>query len=253
MQKKLIVANWKMNPASLKEAESIWRGTMKVAKGIKSARVIICPPTPYLYLSKKLKGPIVLGAQDVFQDMEGAHTGEVSAYMLKSLGVTYTMVGHSDKRKEGDTNAIINQKITSLLKVGIIPVLCVGENARDESGEYLLFVKEQLHECLQGIPKSQMKNIVITYEPTWSISTNPNAREDTPQDLLEMSIYIRKILSDIFSSQVAKDALILYGGSVNENNSREFLWQGDVDGVLVGHASLSPKNFGLIIASAEKQ
>jgi len=251
--KKLIIANWKMNPKSLLEAESLWKKIIAVSKNSKNALVVVCPPFPFLPLGKKLKSKsVATGAQDVFRDPLGAHTGEVSASMLTSLGVRYVIIGHSDKRKEGDTNAIVNQKMITALKAKIEPILCIGESVRDDNGFYLGFIKNQIHECLAHIPKNQVKNIIIAYEPIWSISTNPNAIEDTPEDSMEMSIFIRKVLSDSLSPTVAKDIRIIYGGSINDKNAEGFLSRGGVSGVLVGGASLDPKKFNSIINSGGK-
>jgi triosephosphate isomerase (TIM) len=242
--KKLVVANWKMNPASLKEAESLWTSIAKSNKPTRDAEIVVCPSFPYLYVSKKLKFKnITLGAQDVSSDAEGAHTGEVSASMLASLGVKYVIVGHSDNRKAGDTNEVVNKKILQALKSKLKVILCIGESTRDDHGFYLSFLKTQIHECFAGVSRAQLANIVIAYEPIWSISTNPNAVEDTPADSLEISIFILKTLSDIFSTSSAKDVRILYGGSVNEINAQSFLEHGGVSGVLVGRASLDPKKF----------
>ena len=242
-----------MNPKSLLEAESLWKKIIAASKNSKNSEVVVCPPFPFLPLGKKLKSKsVAIGAQDVFRDPEGAHTGEVSVSMLSSLNVRYVILGHSDKRKEGDTNAVVNQKIITTLKSKMEPVLCIGENVRDDNGFYLGFIKNQIHECLANIPKNQVKNIIIAYEPIWSISTNPNATEDTPEDSMEMSIFIRKVLSDSFSPTVAKDIRIIYGGSVNDKNALGFLSHGGVSGVLVGGSSLDPKKFESIINSMNK-
>lgn len=251
---KIVIANWKMNPESLEEARELWKGVVSNLKNIKNTEVVICPPAPFLFLgankgSNKKSRPVSLGAQDVFWESSGAHTGEISSSMISSMGASYAIVGHSDKRSAGDTNKIVNKKVLSLLRCKIFPVLCIGESARDDDGAYLRFIKNQIEECLSGVSSSQLPYIIIAYEPIWSISTNPNAKEDTPQDLLEMVIFIRKVISDIFSPKVAKEIRIIYGGSVNEKNASEFFKYGGVTGALVGHASLNAGKFIKIIKS----
>ncbi|MEI6660315.1 MAG: triose-phosphate isomerase [bacterium] len=248
--KYLIVANWKMNPASRKEATALWKNIS--AESAKNTEVVICPPYPFLSLKKDLKDKkLILGAQDVSADVSGAHTGEVSASMLADTGVKYVIIGHSDRRAKGDTNEVVNKKILCALKAGLKPIVCIGENTRDDHGFYLHFIKTQIDECFRGVSKAQLQDITIAYEPIWSISTNPNAKEDTPSDSLEMSIFILKTMSDIFSTSAAKDVRIIYGGSVNEKNAESFLLHGGVSGALVGRASLDAKKFIKIINSAK--
>jgi triosephosphate isomerase len=250
LMKKLIIANWKMNPQSVKEVEGLFKSVMNGVKTAKNTQVVVCPPFPYLYIAKKFKSQkVVLGAQDVFQESAGAHTGEVSAGMLANLGVKYVIIGHSDRRAQGDTNHIVSQKVMNALKEGMKPLLCVGEQSRDEHGVYLAFIQTQLHECLAGVSKAQIQNVIIAYEPIWSISTTPNSQEDTPADCLEMTIFIRKVLSDMCGASTAKDIYILYGGSVNEKNFSDFIIHGGADGLLVGRASLDVKKFNKIIGT----
>lgn len=243
---KIVIANWKMNPQSTKEAEVIFGTVSKEIKKIKNTKVIICPPFPFLFLSKKFKNKkIILGAQNTSEKPEGSFTGDVSPLMLSNMGVKNVIVGHSERRKQGENNKIINEKILNLLKYKLSPILCVGESDRDHDGSYLSFVEGQIKECLVGISSSQIKNIIIAYEPIWAIGKD-RVREATKEEFLEMKIFIKKIISDIYNSKIAHEIPILYGGSVNPLNAKSFIEEG-ADGLLVGRDSLNPKKFIAII------
>jgi triosephosphate isomerase (TIM) len=248
--KKLIVGNWKMNPQSAKEAETLLKSIGKEISSIKNAEIIICAPFPFLPLFKKLKiKKIAIGAQDVFYEPNGAFTGEISSSMLKDMGVSYIIVGHSERRALGDTNEIVNKKLVAVLKAKMTPILCIGEDVRNNDASYLAIVKSQLVACLKDIQKQNLKNIVIAYEPVWALSSTVNRHDATPHDFEEMKIFIRKILTDLYSSSTAASVRILYGGSVNKDNALGFLAVG-ASGLLPGKASLMPKNFGSIIGIA---
>jgi len=246
---KIIIANWKMNPGTFKESESILKGISIQIKNIKNIKVIICPPFPFLFIFKKVKSnKIYIGAQNVSKDSEGSHTGEVSPRMLKDIGVSYVIVGHGECRSRGETNNIVNEKILNLLKSKLSPVLCVGESKRDNDGFYLSFVSDQIKECLKDIPRVQMKNIIIAYEPLWAIGKSA-VREATKEEFIEMKIFIRKVISDIYDSKVAHGVPVLYGGSVNKDNAFYFANEGGADGLLVGRDSINPKKFGAILSA----
>lgn len=249
MVKKLIIGNWKMNPQSLKEAEILFRDINKIAKDSKGASIVVCPPFPFLSIYNKQKyKKIVLGSQDVSIEEVGSHTGEVSAKMLASSGVSYVIVGHSERRSIGETNNIINKKLTNILKAKMSPILCVGEITRDNNGEYLKFIKDQIQESLVNISKAQLGNIIIAYEPIWAIGANAE-REATAEEFIEIKIFIRKVISDIYGAKTAHNTKVLYGGSVNPKNSKEFLHHGGADGLLVGRDSLVVRKLNLIIKS----
>ncbi len=248
--KKLIVANWKMNPKSQKEAEILFKNITKGVKNIKNTEIVVC--LSFLFLSgiKKLKNKkIILGAQNVASEQSGAYTGEISSEMLYDAGVKYVIVGHSERRALGETNEIINKKLIQSLKSKLIPILCVGESVRSHDGFYLAQVREQLSLCLLGIPKNQIKQVVIAYEPVWALSSTSDRHDATPHDFEEMKIYIRKILSDIFGQNMVSSVRIIYGGSANKDNAESFLAIG-ADGLLPGKASLDYKNFIKIVEIA---
>ncbi|MEK7585747.1 MAG: triose-phosphate isomerase [Patescibacteria group bacterium] len=252
MSRKLIVGNWKMNPQSFKDAEVLFKGVSQAVKDVKGTDIVICPPSLFLSIARKFKNKkIALGAQDVFYEQSGAYTGEISTSMLRDLGVRYVIVGHSERRSLGETDSIANKKLLAILKAKLTPILCVGEWARSHDGSYLQVVKEQLLSCLGGVPKNQIKNIVIAYEPVWALSSTANRYDATPHDFEEMKIYIRKTLTDMFGSSTALSVRILYGGSANKDNAESFLKAG-ADGLLPGKASLDPQNFGAIVKIASK-
>jgi len=235
-----------MNPGSLKEAQVIFNDILKMVKGLKNTEIIICPPSLFLSIGDKLKiKNISLGAQNVFEEMNGAYTGEVSTKMLSSLGVKYVILGHSERRNLGETNKIINKKILATLKEKLLPILCIGENTRDNNGFYLAFIKHQIIECLANIPKAQIKNIIIAYEPIWAIGDKA-INEATKDEFIEIQIFIKKIIADIYDIKTANTIKIIYGGSVHSSNAKEFI-DGGADGLLVGRDSLSPKKFKEII------
>ncbi len=244
MAKKIIIGNWKMNPRTEKEA-------IKLAKASDFRDVVLCVPFIFLSAVKKVLKRAKLGAEDVAWGDVGAMTGEISAGMLYNLGVKYVILGHSERRALNESNLDVNKKIKAALASGLVPILCVGESVRDESHSYFNLVKTQLEECLDGVKKTSIAKIIVAYEPVWAISTTANRKDATPADSLEMSIFIRKILSDKFGSDAGKTRII-YGGSANEKDAREFLENGGVDGLLPGRASLDPKKFAEIIKIAEK-
>ena len=252
MSKKMIIANWKMNPLILKDAEKLYAGIAKEISQIKKTDIVICPPFVYLEKLKKLSKKIYLGAQDAFYGETGAFTGEVSASMLANIGVRYVILGHSERRALGENNEIVNKKLKATISAGLLPILCVGENERDENHEYFNFVKKQLLECINGIPKNLLYKIIIAYEPVWALSSTPNRRDATSADSKEMTIFIRKIISDKLGTGMKMPRMI-YGGSVNSKDAGEFLEHGGVDGLLVGKASLDVKKFTDIIKIAENE
>ena len=250
MSKKLVIANWKMNPQSFKEAEKLFTNIVKDIPSLKKTEVVICPPFVYLEKLRKISRKFFLGAQNIFWEEKGAYTGEISAEMLDSISVKYVILGHSERRALGENNDNVNKKIKVALSVGFKPIICIGEKERDENHEYFNIVKTQILECLNGISKNLISKMIITYEPVWSISTTINRKDETPEDFFEMSIFIRKVLADKFGIKTEMPRII-YGGSVNEKNAGDFINHKGVDGVLVGNASLYPEKFSEIIKICE--
>lgn len=233
--KNLIAANWKMNPASKKEAKEIFEA---IKKGVKktSAEVVVCPPFVFL---PELKG-LALGAQNMFYEDKGAFTGEISAGMLKDLGVEYVIVGHSERRKYfGETDETVNKKIKKALEVGLKVIFCIGETAaeRDAGGKNEV-LERQIKKGLDGI--NNLENINIAYEPVWAIGTGNNCSVEETKESLD---FIRKF--------VKPDSRILYGGSVKSENSGDYIKKAGANGLLVGGASLNAEEFIKIVKSAE--
>lgn len=246
MAKKLIIGNWKMNPENFRAAERLARSTAKAVRAAK-ADVVVCPPHPFLGM--KLPKALRLGAQDLSSEKDGAHTGDVSSRMLSSMGVRYVIVGHSERRASGDTQETVNKKMKNTLSAGLVPVLCVGEEVRDDHSHYLHVIREELKSALKGIPKDTLTRVIVAYEPVWAVGRSA-AGVLSPEDALQMNIYIRKVFADLAGEIAAKKLKVLYGGSVDAKNAGGFLTEGRMDGLLVGRASLDAKQFGAIVTRA---
>ena len=241
--KKLIVANWKANPDSVRRAVSLAFAIESSAKYSKN-KIVIAPPFPFLAAVKKVLRRVKLGAQNVSENYHGPYTGEVTAEELKDLGVSYVIVGHSERRSLGETDLIINKKIKAAIKKNLKVILCVGEpwSVRKKGIRAAeKFVREQLQKDLKGIEnwKLKIENLIVAYEPVWAIGTG---RADKTQDAVEMARFIKNILYTKYK--------ILYGGSVTAKNATKFLSQKEIDGALVGGASLKPKEFKKIIQTS---
>ncbi len=250
---KIVCGNWKMNPVTVKEAEKLFRDVAKSVSKVRRTQVVIFPPFIYLDRLKKMRSKkIRLGAQDAFLGDVGAFTGEVSPEMLYELGARYVILGHSERRALGEQDSVINKKLKSALASSLLPILCVGENTRDENHEYFNIVKTQIKECLSGVGKNLISKIIFAYEPVWAISSTANRKDATADDSREMAVFIRKALSDLYSPEIAGGVKVIYGGSVTERDAGEFLQNGGVDGVLPGRASLTAKKFIEIIKIAER-
>lgn len=246
-QTPLIIGNWKMNPQSGTEAQNLFA---EIHKGLGSknviAEIVIAPPTLFIVeLTKKSKkSRIQLGAQDCSFQLQGAHTGETSLMMLKSVGVSHVIVGHSERRIAGETNEVVRKKTEAVLQAGLTAVVCIGETIRDAHGDYFNVVQEQLQSACSSIKKVQLSRVVFAYEPVWAIGTNKHA---TAEDVQEMKLFIQKCIVDLFGRSVVSKVRILYGGSVNSDNALPLLLDGKADGFLIGGSSLKPVEFTQII------
>lgn len=240
MNKKFIIANWKMNPKSFKEAAALFEAIKKGIKSSQRYQVVICPPTVWLAKFKSVSA-VALGAQNCHWEAGGAYTGEVSANMLADLGATYVILGHSERRRYlGETDEIINLKIKAALRVKLKPILCIGEGAGEEMSQV---IEHQLTHCLQDLILNQIKDLIIAYEPVWAISTENNARPCLPDQALSAALFIRKTLTKLYSRFTAENIPVLYGGSVSAANIGDYLKGVNLDGALVGGASLEAENF----------
>lgn len=245
--KPLIVANWKCNPASEKEAENLFRDGIKELEGVDVAEVVICPPFIYLPMMGESLFPI--GGQDCFWGQKGAYTGEISPAMLKDLGCQYVIIGHSERRTYfNESDEMINRKIKAAIAAKLNPILCIGETKdQRDKGQTETILEKQIISTLREIPESDFKKITIAYEPVWAIGTgNPCS----VQEAQKVGIKIREIVSKIYSSKTAESARILYGGSVKSNNAAGYVKEAGLQGLLVGGASLDAKEFAKIVRNA---
>lgn len=250
MRKPLIAGNWKMNLNHL-EAIAV---TQKLAYSLEdrdydAVEILIIPPfTDIRSVQTLVDGDrlrLLYGAQDISPAESGAHTGDISGSMLAKLGCSYVLVGHSERRNtHNEDNALVNRKIKSALANELKPILCVGEELMvREAGTHISFVLEQLRNSLKGFHKPDLKKIVIAYEPVWAIGTGKTA---TPEDAQEVCYAIRNEMKKIGSDEIAENCRILYGGSVKSINTLDIMKEADVDGALVGGASLDPEEFARI-------
>jgi len=250
MRKKLIAGNWKMYKTD-DEAERLAQGIVNGFKGSPKADVLLCPPfTSIKTVSEVLEdSPIMLGGQNMGWEKEGAFTGEVSGEMLLTLGCQYVIIGHSERRQYfSEDEKLIGKKCQLALALGLIPIVCVGENLDErEKDKTREVIETQVKGFSAEIDYSRVENIVIAYEPVWAIGTGKTA---TPEMAVEVHKLIRSIWKDKYGDEIAGNLQILYGGSVKPENSDELLKEEEIDGALIGGASLSKDKFLQIISSA---
>lgn len=246
----LIAGNWKMNN-TLNESRELVQSILHDVAQQTEVHAVVCPPFTALSKVAELvsNSNLLLGAQNMHPKPSGAYTGEVSAGMLRELFVSYVILGHSERREYfAETDAFINEKVKVALDNTLKPILCVGETLdQREAGKTLEVVKTQLTLGLQGVTKEKAENVVIAYEPVWAIGTGKTA---TPEMAQEVHGEIRKTLAEIFNVSLANGIRILYGGSMKPNNAAELLEQPDIDGGLIGGASLEAKSFVKLIEHA---
>lgn len=242
-----------MNPETVDDAILIVNKIKNGVKKIDKIKIVLCPPFIYLNevsgLLKKNK-IFSLGSQDIFVGEGVSHTGEVGSDMLKNISVKYIIIGHSDRRESLDDESLVREKLFGTLKDGFRAILCIGEKERNEHGDQYNEVKSQIESALLKLPKKLLKNLFIAYEPIWAIGKSEKDAVK-PEDLHEMSIFIKRVLSDIFGIKEAEKVTILYGGSVTKNNAKEIIEKGNVSGLLVGRESLKSENFVELIKSIE--
>jgi triosephosphate isomerase (TIM) len=252
MRPKFIAGNWKMNCMQQQTRELI-TSLLETTRTISKTTIMVAPPfTSLQTASQILQGKnIFLGAQNCYWEDQGAFTGEVSAPMLKDIGCRFVILGHSERRQfcyETDEN--VNRKISAVLRQHLLPIICVGETLEQrENGSTLKVVEAQVRNGLQGFSSEQADRFTIAYEPVWAIGTG---RAATPHDAVEVHIMIRSTLAGLFGSKTAEQIRIQYGGSVNAENIETFIQEEEIDGALVGGASLKADSFSKIILVAEK-
>lgn len=238
---------------TLKEGEELVAALKRELYQIDSVEIVVCPPFTLLtYLADALEeSNIKVGAQDLYWAEEGAFTGEVSAAMVKDAGCAYVIIGHSERRQYfGETNESVNKKIKAALKHGLTPIVCVGELlAQREANKTFVVLDEQVKEGLKDLSEEDMSKIVIAYEPVWAIGTGKTA---TPAQAQEVHKYIRSLIAKLYNEDIAQALTIQYGGSVKPDNIAELIKQPDVDGGLVGGASLDAKSFSEIVKKSSE-
>ena len=245
----LVIGNWKMNPNSLSEAVALVEGITKKYKASESVTVAIAPPTLYLGdLSKKIgKKAISLAAQNVSTEPMGAFTGEHSALQLRDARVEYVIIGHSERRAMGETDAQVQKKVQSALKNKLTPVVCVGERERDTQGTFFTFIESQVKSLASVLNATDIKKIVIAYEPIWAIGTGQTA---SPADVKEMQLFLFTTLTKLYDKATASKVTLIYGGSVKPENVVALHKEGGMNGFLPGGASLKAEDFLSIINAA---
>jgi triosephosphate isomerase len=250
MRKTIIAGNWKMYK-TLREGRELVIALRRELYQIEDVDIVVCPPYTLLaYLADALEtSNILIGAQDVYWQDEGAFTGEVSPVMLKDIGCKFVIVGHSERRQYfGETNESVNNKIKAALKHDLTPIVCVGETlSQRESDKTLKVLQDHIENGLKDISDTDIVRMVIAYEPVWAIGTGKNA---TPQQAQEAQKYIRDLLRKMYNNDIADTVRIQYGGSVKPENITELMSQPDVDGALVGGASLKIETFTEIVRKA---
>ncbi|MDO8523278.1 MAG: triose-phosphate isomerase [bacterium] len=253
--KKIIIGNWKMNPKTLSDAVKLARKVSAEPHSLRNMDVVLVPPTIYLPAVAKFAGKakkIKLGAQNVFYEKGppaggGAYTGEVSLAQIKQFGVGFVIVGHSERRAMGETNEIVQKKLKTVLEGGLKAVLCIGEKERNKEEAFPVIMRQELHLALSKIKKTILRNLIVAYEPIWAIGTG---HAETPEHAFEITILIRRDLYKIAGKNIASKIPIIYGGSVTSQNAASFIKDGNMDGLLVGGASLRAQEFIKIVKEA---
>jgi triosephosphate isomerase (TIM) len=252
MRRPFIAGNWKMN-LDRAGAVALAQEVVKAAAKAEGADLAVCPPSVYLdAVAQVVKGTnVALGAQNMYFEGNGAFTGEISAAMVRDLGCKYVILGHSERRHIiGETDELINKKVHAALAAELIPIVCVGETlAEREAAQTMAVIRRQFDGSLKGVSDKQLAGLVIAYEPVWAIGTGKVA---TPQQAEEVHLDLRKIMVERYNQETAQRVRIQYGGSVKPENAAELLGQPDIDGALVGGASLKAAQFMGIVAGVKK-
>ncbi len=247
MRTPIIAGNWKMNTV-VEDAKALVQELKTLVSDVTDVEIVVCPPFISLTtVAEVIRGSnIGLGAQNLYWEKSGAFTAEISAPMLKSTGCTYVIIGHSERRAYfHETDETVNKRIFAALDEGLRPIVCVGETLEErESNKTFEVIKRQIAGGLANLSTEHMKTVVIAYEPVWAIGTGKTA---TPEQAQEVHAFIRKLLAEMFGDTTAEETRIQYGGSVKPNNVTTLMSQADIDGALVGGASLKADSFVQIV------
>lgn len=248
--KYLIIANWKMNPVTYKEARKLLDSTRRATESAKKVALIVAPPSIYLRdLRDSYKGKrIAFAAQNAHFEKSGSFTGEISPAQIKDSKITHVILGHAERRAVGESDDLIKNKIIAALAGGLVPILCVGETKRNSDGDHYTFVRTQLTAALEDVPAAKVGGVVIAYEPVWAIGADKSM---SPREMHEMAIFIRKMIVEMHGN-VGMSMKILYGGAIDETNAAQMLTEGNVDGLLVGRASVEPARFKALIETVSE-
>jgi triosephosphate isomerase len=243
--KSLLIANWKMNPPTFKEAKKLLEATKKAADSAKNVTIVVAPPSLYIrelrafYKGKKLS----FAVQNAHAEASGSFTGEISMAQAKDAGVAQVIVGHAERRAMGESNDDTRKKVAAAIALGMSPILCVGELVRTQDGEHFDFIKNQLKAGFADVLLAKISRVTIAYEPVWAIGA---ASSMSPRDMHEMAIFIRKTIVGLYGEK-GMAVKILYGGSIDETNASAMLAHGDVVGLLVGRASTEPVKLAALV------
>ncbi|MGB9804680.1 triose-phosphate isomerase [Desulfofundulus sp.] len=250
MRVPFLAGNWKMYK-TVAEAVEFVRSLKGALAGVQGVEVAVCPPFTALHaVARELEDSnIVLGAQNMYWEEEGAYTGEISPVMLKETGCRYVILGHSERRQYfGERDEDVNAKVKAALKHGLVPIVCVGERLEErEAGDTEKIVGTQVRRSLAGLSGTELARLVVAYEPVWAIGTGRTA---SPEDAQEVNAFIRRVLAGMGGEEAARQVRIQYGGSVKPENAADLLGQPDIDGALVGGASLKVESFAAIVRAA---
>lgn len=245
---RLVVGNWKMNPKTEKEAITLFKALVKtVPEKSKLVRVLLVPAVYYASLRAVKQKVISLGVQNIHHELDGAHTGDIALSMFNKQPL-YVMCGHSERRALGETDQDVNKKVLLTLKAKSKVILCVGEKERDHGILFFGVIRDQLEKALNQIPRKDISSIVIAYEPVWAIGKHA-PRPATAEEVREVVIFIKKVLVDLFGPSVLPEVKILYGASVDSKDAQDLVQEGGVDGLLLGRASLDPKEYARTCAA----
>lgn len=245
--KSIVVANWKMNPVTIRDAKKLFDATRKAAESSKNVTLVVAPPAIFLReLRARYKGKrITFALQNANAEGSGAHTGDNSLLQGKDAGALYTIVGHSEQRAKGESNETAGKVVAAALASGLTPILCVGERERSSSGEHFTVVKEQLRAAFAEVEPNKVTKILVAYEPVWAIG---GEKAMNPRDMHEMTIFIRKTIVGL-KGEAGMNIKILYGGATTESNAVPMLEESGVQGLLVGHVSIEAQRFEALIKS----
>lgn len=246
----LVIGNWKLNPNTLADAQKLIDGISKKYKQNEQHKIAVAPSFIHLAeVAKKIgKKPVALSAQNMATEAMGPFTGEVSAGQLRDLKVEYVIIGHSERRAMGETDEQVQKKILLALKHKLTPVVCIGERERDTQGNFFSFVEKQVKALASSLSASDLKKVVIAYEPIWAIGTGKTA---TASDVKEMQLFLFTVLTKLYDKPTAQKVTLIYGGSVKPDNAKELHKEGGMSGFLVGGASLKAEDFLAIIKATE--